>query len=378
MVWNGFVAMAARFVVFGLVVGAGGLVQTVAAQGGNDITLTLSSTTAEAGDTVELTLSLTTQGAPPASLIVFLDYDPMALTPATDEYELILRNSVSGEPILDNDGNTMVIRRGVRPSDGVTDAGKTIDSEVFIGEGVVGVTVTGLNATTLPNGVLFTYAFNVAANLTDGALSDVLGISDDDAVVVVGSNGQATPVSTSASGADESRLVYTFVDAMVQIGCEAPVAPTNITATQSRADAVGVNWSAVAGAGVEYRVYRSTSNNIAASVPVGEDWQSGTSFNDITALVPEIILGDGCTVPDQVSEVHYFYWVRARSGDGCQGLLSATSAEGFRIQTAAKTNSASLVPPGSALGTGLLYFLALSVLFGYGRVKQRNRPQKQG
>ena len=122
-----------------------------------------------------------------------------------------------------------------------------------------------------------------------------------------------------------------------------------------------IGWSAVATTGAEYRVYRNTVNNAASALALGAEWQTSTSFLDISALVPVVVPGDGCTVPDQVTEVNYFYWVRARTPEGCQGGLSATSAQGFRVQ-AKQQRAASLLPGVESGGTMLLILGLLVVL----------------
>jgi len=353
MDWNRIYAKKVRLVALIVALGGFGFPDSAPAQPSDDITLTLESTTAQPGDTVELAVSLAIHGDGPESLIVFLAYDPAALTPNGDEYELILRNSVSGEPVLDGNGNTMAIRRAVRPEAGPTGAGKTIDSEVFQNEGVIGVSVTGLNRTAIPAGPLFTIALTAAGGLGNGTVTTVIGLGEDNAVVVPDGSGGVAPAATSASrstgdGAGAEAVTFGFVDAEVTIGCTSPGTPAGVTASQNRSDGVSVGWQAVA-AGAEYRVYRSTSNNAASAVALGAEWQSGTTFLDITALVPVVVMGDGCAVPNQVSAVRYFYWVRARTPEGCQGELSAPAAEGFRTQAKGALSPAGMFPAGGEL-----------------------------
>jgi hypothetical protein len=363
MGWSKFIATTAPIRIQCALVICLVLSGVAAAQDPNDITLSLVSTNGSAGDTVEVSLTMSIEGSGPESMIVFLAYDPDALSPKDDEYEIILRNAVSGEPLLDDDGNTMVVRSAVLPSDSLGDVDKTVDSEVFSDEGVVGVSIAGLNTNVVPAGLLFTVAFTVSPDLGNGSTTEVIGLSDDNAVVVPDGSGGATPAATSASRSEDGGMSavavsYGFQDTELSVGCEPPETPAGVSATQDRSDSVLVNWSAVGTTGAEYRVFRSTTNLSNTALPLGDGWQSNTSFMDVTALVPETSTGDGCTMPSQATEVRYFYWVKARTVDGCQGALSNDSAEGFRVQ-AKKVVTAGAMP---LAGTPLLYGAALVLL----------------
>ncbi len=370
MVRNGIVAVMARFVVLGLAIGSLGGAQTIAAQDPNDITLSLGATTAQPGDTVEVTVSMAVGGDSPTSMIVFLAYDPMTLTPNSNEYELILQSFEPTEPVLDDDGNAITMRRAVRPSESLVASGFSFDSQEHHDQGVFGVVIFSQNSTAISAGTLFTVAFTVTGGLENGTMTDVMGLTADNAIVIPDGSGGVTPASTSASDANGAALTYGFEDAVIEIGCAPPGTPSGVTATQNRSDGVQIGWSAVATTGAEYRVYRNTVNNAASALALGTEWQTSTSFLDISALVPAVVPGDGCTVPDQVTEVSYFYWVRARTPEGCQGSLSATSAEGFRVQ-AKREQVASLVPGADTLGTALLFLALLGVLV-------KGRPAARG
>ena len=148
-----------------------------AAQDLNDITLSLSSTTGNPGDTIEVVVSLIGDDVLPESMVLFLAYDPAVLTPLEDAYELVLRDPLSGEPILDGDGNTIASFSAVRPSENLRGSGKAVDTEVYREEGVVGVSIQGLNELEIAPGELFTMAFAVAADATDGITTDIIGVS---------------------------------------------------------------------------------------------------------------------------------------------------------------------------------------------------------
>lgn len=313
---------------------------TAAAQASNDITLRLSSTTGNAGDTIEATLTLAATDVLPESLVLFFTYDPAVLTPLEDAYELVLRDPLSGEPILDGDGNTIATLSAVRPSENLRGSGKSIDSEIYGEEGVLGVSLQGLNTNPITPGELFTVAFKVADSTPNGTLTDIAGVSVGAEVLLPDGAGGVTPVATSAArtvGSEVVDVTYAFEDVSVPIGCVTPDAPAGVTASQVRTDSVFVTWSAVAGTGIEYRVYRSRTNNVASAAPIGEGWQTEATFNDITALVPVVIPGEGCNAQDTVEEVHYFYWVKARSEEGCESPLSTTPAEGFRAASGARS-----------------------------------------
>ena len=75
-----------------------------AAQDPNDITLRLGSTTGNPGDAIEVTVTMEADDVLPESLVLFVTYDPAVLTPVEDAYELVLRDALSGEPILYSTG----------------------------------------------------------------------------------------------------------------------------------------------------------------------------------------------------------------------------------------------------------------------------------
>lgn len=376
MVWNGIAAVMARFVVLGVAIGSLGGAQTIAAQEPNDITLSLGATTAQSGDTVEVTVSMAVAGEGPSSMIVFLAYDPQTLRPNSNEYELILQSFEPTEPVLDEDGNAITMRRAVRPSESLVASGFSFDSQEHHDQGVFGVVVFSQNSTAISAGTLFTVAFTVTDGLDNGTMTDVMGLTADNAIVIPDGSGGVTPASTSASDANGGALTYGFNDAVIEIGCDPPGTPAGVTATQNRSDGVQIGWSAVATTGAEYRVYRNTVNNAASALALGTEWQTSTSFLDVSALVPAVVPGDGCTVPDQVTEVSYFYWVRARTPEGCQGSLSANSAEGFRVQ-AKREQAASLVPRVESGGT-LLLLLGLLIVMGVTRYSVRHRHHPEG
>lgn len=331
-----------------------------AAQERDDITLRLGATTGQPGGSVEVSVMMEAGDVLPESIILFLAYDPAVLTPIGDYYERVLRNPLSGEPILDNEGNSQFIRSALNPSENLRASGKAIDFETYGDAGVIGVSIQGLNQLTIAPGALLSVAFAVDAGVPDGTLTEVLGVSTGAEVLIPDGSGSVTAVATSAARSVETSpgefevvdVSYRFVGVDVGIGCIAPAAPSNLTATQNRPDMVFLTWNAVSGAGIEYRVYRGTTNNPAAAAPIGEGWQAAVSFEDITARVPETVPGEGCNPQPTVEVVRYYYWVQARSEEGCESNLSATPVQGFR--------TASKVGVAGALTCGLIVVAALA------------------
>lgn len=372
-------AVIARAIVLGGLVALAVFQLPVAAQEPNDITLRLTSTTGNPGDTVEVSVELVADDALPESFALFLAYDPAALQPEEDAYEIIARDEFTGEPILDNDGNTIADFNPVRLSEGAADAGKTAAHQIYTGPGAIGIVVLGINQNPIPAGELLTVAFRIRDDVPDGSMTDVIGVDEAAQIHVPNGQGGADQLISSFTRTvdnggepDVVLMTYDFENTAVIIGCIPVAAPTGVSATQDRSDGVLVSWSGVAGENVEYRVYRATVNNATAAVPIGAGWQSATSFLDITARVPEVTMGE-CLMPAEVSEVHYFYWVRARGMEGCEGDLSAQSAEGYRVQANAKQMASVLPQPADA--SRILVF-ALVVL-GLGLAGRRARKSME-
>lgn len=335
--------------------GSGG---TAAAQDPNDITLQLSSTTGNPGDTIEVRLDLVADEVLPESMTLFIAYDPTILSPVDNAFEIVVRNPLSGEPILDNEGNTVFETTPVRLESAPRDAQKQILTVLHEAQGVVAMGIQGLNENTIGEGPLVTIAFEVAADAEEGVTTEVYGVIEGEEVLLPDDNGGVSAFSTAVVRTVAGAAVYVtydFEDVLVPIGCVPPAAPGGITATQNLNESVELTWSAVAGDNIEYRVYRSTTNSAASAAPIGEEWRTQATFSDITALLPQTTAGEGCNAPEVTTEVHYFYWVKARSEEGCESPLSATSAEGFRTGTAARF---------AAMGSAFAGLLLLFVLSG--------------
>lgn len=366
-------AKACVLVLGGLFLSAGEF-SLVAAQASNDITLRLGSTTGNAGDTVEVSLDLLSETILPSSLILYIAYDEASIQPDDDGFELIARDPFSGTPIVDGDGNTVASQSAVAPDPALITGNFGVDYQVHEGFGAIAISILSSAGSEIPAGRLLSIAFKIGAEVADGSMVDVMGVVEGAEILLPDGNG-VTAFATSASRTNNQGEVvyvsYAYEDAAVNVGCVPAAAPAGVTATQNRSDGVLVTWSSVAAEGVEYRVYRNTANAPAAAAPLGESWQSAATFLDITARVPETIPGDGCLVPATVSEVHYFYWVRARTLETCESALSATAAEGFRTQAKLQVSPAGFPAVGGAGAVRLLAYAVLLAVFLIGRRPRR-------
>ena len=131
------------------------LAPSLAAQG--SITLGVGDTVSNIGDAAEVTVSLDSGVADPATIIFFIKFDPLKLEPYADYYEIV--STVLGEPVVDNQGNTVTHLGPMRPEQSVLDAGKGVDVQTHTG--VVAVSITGLNTAAIPEGTLLTLAFRI-------------------------------------------------------------------------------------------------------------------------------------------------------------------------------------------------------------------------
>ncbi|MBI2423369.1 MAG: hypothetical protein HYV27_11120 [Candidatus Hydrogenedentes bacterium] len=324
------------------------------------ITLTVGAATGNPGAIVEVTVSLASGEDSPATLILFIEFDPDVLALDEDAYEIVLTDSF-GNPILDDLGNTLFRRAPVRPS-AILPEDKGIDYDLMADAGLAGVFIGGINNTLLPDGELVTAAFRILAGAPENTTAPLDGI-DSNSAVIIGEQSFSSSAAVTVRVSDgaggmvdvEAGFDVLITDGAVEVGCTAAEAPTGLTATTGAADGVTLEWDAVATAGAEYRVFRSETNNSATAVPLGDQWQTETDFLDITALLPRVVGRDACN-PEVSTPVSYFYWVKARSATGCESAFSATPATGSR--GAAKALLGSAGAPGT-----LLIFAALLALF---------------
>lgn len=308
-----------------------GLVQPVYAGGVDPITIGISDGATNVGDTVEILVSLDAGNTAPSTLILFIKYDPARVEPVGDVFEFTFEDG-NGDPVLDSDGNTVTFRSIVRTESSLLGLNKAL-STVVHEQGILGIAIQGGDSE-IPDGPLFTATFRVREGTTPGAFLALNGLDEDEGEFIDG----AGPFSASAArseddgegGVQTQPIGVLNADGTIEVNC-VPVAeqPKNVTASQGRADAVAVAWDAVATPGAEYRVFRSNDQSLANALPLGSAWQTATVFNDITALVPESgAPGCACNAEPDFSE--HYYWVRARTPQGCEGNFSSPPVLGYR------------------------------------------------
>lgn len=316
------------------------LTASAPAQTVNPITLYLGEGTGNAGDTTEIPVELGVGNTRPTNLVVWLRYNPAKIQPDPNFYEFTARD-LDGEPIRDNQGNVITSRGPVRREQNLIDAVKVVDTEIHP-EGALGIAIQGINNLSIAPGLLLTVAFKVQPGVAENEVVALEGAEESDPVQF----NQGGTLQTAFTTANyqlpndaQGKLGVEMSDGRVVVPCTPPAAPTGVTATQGQADAVVVSWTAAAGTGVKYRVYRSKTNNFGDATPLGTEAQAATTFQDITAEGPVLPTG-GCTCNQQATVVHYFYWVRTVSASGCESSYSTPPADGFRGTAKAASLSA--------------------------------------
>lgn len=152
--------------------------------------------------------------------------------------------------------------------------------------------------------------------------------------------------------------------AVVSVSCDYLLPPTNVQASDGEyEDGVLVEWNAVPGTDVEYRVYRANVDDASQAVLLSETWQTETSFMDETADASR----PGLQCRD--SRPTHYYWVEASGGE-CVSDLS-TPDDGYRLVAAAKRSGA--VFPGSLSGDMAVLAAALAILWVSGRRRSSGR-----
>jgi len=331
----------------------------LAAQTVEPATIAIGNGLTNIGDTVEIPITLTSGGPQPATLVLFIAYNPAKVAPFTDFYEFVLTD-LEG-PVVDEHGNAVTATSAVRPEPAVQNAGKLVDTEVHP-EGVLAIAITGLNTTTMPDGLLLTAAFEVLSGAQENEQLDLIGAGEDDPAPV-----DEEDVFSSAAQANAQLLPLVITDGSIQVGCTPPPAPTDVAATQGSPDAVVITWTGIGLANAEYRVFRSTTPVAGNALPLGTAWQTSTSFQDVTAQVPVVNDPGGCFREPDITEVHYYYWVKARNEIGCESELSASYAEGYRGLAKSASAAANVLAPGDAA----LWTVLLAILLAAGRRKAR-------
>jgi hypothetical protein len=288
------------------------------------VTIDLGLSAGEPGETIEVSVGLSVGNTAPASMILYLLFDPQEITPQTDFYKA----AVLAGPVLEA-------------------AGKQIDAEVLPNGRELVVVITGLSDTPMASGNLFDLALTIGPGVARGAIVALRGSME----------------SNAAGNDGATRIPVNFTGGTIAVGCEAVDTPQGLTATQNLGDRVELTWNPLAEAGVQYRVYRARVDDIGQAAALGA-WQSAVAFTDTTALAAVENRVLGC-LPGETIPTRHYYYVRARAADGCLSDFSA-SAVGFR------TGSAKAAPQtagyGDALGlAAVLAMLSLMGCLGRGR-----------
>lgn len=308
----------------------------------NPITLFLGEGTANRGDTALITVELGVGNTRPANMVVWLRYNPAKIRPNTNAFEFTVVD-VEGNPIRDQQGNTITSRGAVRREQSLIDAEKQIDVEVHP-EGAMGIAIQGINGTGIAPGPILTLAFTAQQGVAENEIVALEGAEESDPVQFTSDGDLVTAWSSasfqSGSGATLD-LEIGISDGRIVVPCTQPLAASTVTATTDRPDAVQVSWAASPTLGVQYRVYRSETNNVSTALPLGTGPQSATTFTDVTALAPAVP-ASGCACNATATPVRYFYWVRTLSATGCEGPFTTPAVEGSRSVAKAASAKASI------------------------------------
>ncbi len=302
-------------------VGAALVVSGLALEAAAEIEVTVGDGTTNPGDYVEIPVSLANNGAAPQVLVLFVAFDNAKMAVAEQYYERILTD-IEGNPIRDGEGNVVTSPSAVRPESPLLALTYSLDYQVHP-EGAIAMFLSAPGGA-LPAGHVLTLAFEVFSSVAEGAELDLPGLDRDFQMVIAGE-----PAYSSAAAADGGDLELEMIDGIVSVGCIPAETPANVAASTGRADAVEVTWDAVADPNAEYRVFRGQTNQPATASPLGDSWQQTTSFADITAAPPIVVDPGGCFRDAVYTRVSYFYWVKARTGTGCESEFSV-SAQGSR------------------------------------------------
>lgn len=302
-----------------------------------------------AGNTVEISVDIASSGDEPTSLFLLIAYDPELAIPAESFYEANEVDDRYGLPVIDADGNTRTSSSPVLLDSDLSLLGKATDVTVF-SEGAVGILISGAADEPIRDGRLCTLAFQAQPGVTLSNVAFLRGIPSDTPMELDGDQVS----SWGAQGVIET-LDVAFADG--QIGFLAcltkPKSPKGIEVTEDFPDGVRVSWESVAGAGIEYRVFRSKTRSVEDAVALGKGWQASNVFVDITATAAAFEETTGCFLQPEAKLTRYFYWVKSRAAGGCESSFSHRSQAGERSAYSAaprKGKIAAEVFPGRSMG----------------------------
>lgn len=296
------------------------LINTVA----GDVVLEIGQATGNPGETVEVPVYLSQEfnHIGPSAMILEFMFDSEKLIPDENYYEFIARMP-TGQIVRDSSGNVSVSRSMLRLDANVTEKDKVAELVIFPEFGVVRVVIMGINDNIITTGKIFDMAFKIGS-----------GINAGENLMIMWEIHRSSAAEPSGAG-----LGLAFEDGYITTGCEGPKAPVGLQASKGSRNGVELKWQPVGGSGITYRVYRSLEANPETSLPLGTSWIDGTAFMDYSAEAANVLQRAGCRQPVQLEQIEYYYWVRARSAEGCLGMFSDV-VTGYRGQ--AKSEGADL------------------------------------
>lgn len=300
-----------------------GLVPTGLSEGQEaSVSLTIGSTAAVVGAVVEIPVTIAATDIVPNTVVFHVEFEPDVL--AYDGFD-------SGD----------VITEGFLVSDS-SDVGTREDHVAFI------VYEFDQSFTGLEDGILLILRFEVLAEPPSGATT-LHGANPSAAAT--GSEGEVINIPTSIS------------DGFIVTDCDPPLAPENVDAGRQAGSMNNeVSWDPVQGDGIEYRVYRSVSNDPLTAVALA-DWSSATMFVDTN--VPS---NGGMGCPGEASGgLFVYYWVKARNTPGCESAFSASAAAPSRD---AKDTLLATIPAGGDL-CAVACLVAVLCAAGFARRRDR-------
>lgn len=302
-----------------------------------------------AGNTVEIPIDIASSGDKPTSLFLLIAYDPELAVPAESFYEANEVDDRYGLPVIDADGNTRTSSSAVLLDSDLSLLGKATDVTVFP-EGAAGILISGAPDEPIRDGRLCTLAFQAQPGVTLSNVAFLRGIPSDAPMELDGDQ-----VSSWGAQGVMATLAVVFTDGQIGfLACSTkPKSPKGIEVTEDFPDGVRVSWESVAGAGIEYRVFRSTTHSVDDAVALGKGWQASNVFVDITAAAAALNETAGCFLQPKSKIMPYFYWVKSRAAGGCESSFSRRSQAGERSAYSAaprKGKISAAVLPGRSMG----------------------------
>lgn len=181
------------------------------------------------------------------------------------------------------------------------------------------------------------YSTNGTDGLLPGALlSFTLQLDDRPTAVQIESATKETPLFidntpffSSAAARDTKELPVTFEPQTIVPNCEPPLPPKQFHASWRYRKKIILTWTAPDSDNVlEYRIYRSITDDIAEAISINETWSTALTWTDFfdedTINAPPA----GCSS----TAIRYYYWIRSRNPKtGCVSDFNATPVRGTAL-----------------------------------------------